>query len=49
MASGEWILSLDADEVMTPALVAEIPRCRCAAGMPVDIDGFRLPRVPAHR
>ena len=44
LASGEWILSLDADEVMTPALVEEIRGAMCA-GIPADIDGFRIPRV----
>ena len=44
LASGEWILSLDADEVMTPALVEEIRSAMCA-GIPADIDGFRIPRV----
>jgi glycosyltransferase involved in cell wall biosynthesis len=44
LASGEWILSLDADEVMTAALVAEI-RKTLRAGVPADIGGFRIPRV----
>jgi glycosyltransferase involved in cell wall biosynthesis len=44
LAGGEWILSLDADEVMTPALVDEI-RHTMRAGVPADIDGFRIPRV----
>src|SRR5271170_3095355 len=44
MASGEWILSLDADEVLTPALVAEI-RGLMKRGMPDDIAGFKIPRV----
>ena len=44
LAGGEWILSLDADEVMTPALVDEIRRLM-NAGIPADIDGFRIPRV----
>ncbi len=44
MASGEWILSLDADEVLTPALVAEI-RDLMQRGVPDDIAGFKIPRV----
>lgn len=44
MASGEWILSLDADEVLTPALVAEI-RSLMKIGVPDDIAGFKIPRV----
>ncbi len=44
LANGEWILSLDADEVMTPALVDEIRHILCA-GIPADIDGFSIPRV----
>src|SRR5271155_388810 len=39
LARGEWILSLDADEVMSPALVAEI-RSLLRAGMPAEINGF---------
>lgn len=44
LANGEWILSLDADEVMTPALVSEI-RGLMKHGVPEDIAGFRIPRV----
>jgi len=44
LTSGEWILSLDADEVMTPALVDETRRT-LRAGVPEDINGFRIPRV----
>ena len=44
LAGGEWILSLDADEVMTPALVHEI-RHTLRTGIPANIDGFRIPRV----
>lgn len=44
LATGEWILSLDADEVLTPALVAEI-RDLMRAGVPDEISGFRIPRV----
>ncbi len=44
LASGEWILSLDADEVLTPALVTEI--CGLMQrGVPGDVAGFRIPRV----
>jgi len=44
LASGEWILSLDADEVLTPALVAEI-RDLLQRGVPDEISGFKIPRV----
>jgi len=44
LASGEWILSLDADEVLTPALVAEI-RDLMQRGVPDDVTGFEIPRV----
>ncbi len=44
LATGEWILSLDADEVLTPQLVAEI-RDLMQRGVPGDVTGFRIPRV----
>ena len=44
LALGEWILSLDADEVMTPALVNEIRQIMSAPIAP-DVDGFRIPRA----
>ena len=44
LATGEWILSLDADEVLTPALVAEI-RDLMKRGVPDEISGFKIPRV----
>jgi len=44
LASGDWILSLDADEVLTPALVAEI-RDLMQRGVPDDVAGFKIPRV----
>jgi glycosyltransferase involved in cell wall biosynthesis len=44
LSTGEWILSLDADEVLTPALTAEI-RELLRRGVPDDIAGFRIPRV----
>ncbi len=44
LATGEWVLSLDADEVLTPALVAEI-RDLMQRGVPAEISGFRIPRV----
>lgn len=44
LASGEWILSLDADEVMSPALIEEI-RGILSTGVPPEINGFKLPRV----
>jgi len=44
LATGEWILSLDADEVLTRALIAEI-RNLLKNGVPGDVAGFRIPRV----
>lgn len=44
LARGEWVLSLDADEVMSPALVNEI-RQTMSAPIPPEIDGFKIPRV----
>lgn len=44
LATGEWILSLDADEVLTPELVSEI-RNLMRDGVPDDVAGFRIPRV----
>ena len=44
LAMGEWILSLDADEVLTPALMAEI-RDLLRHGVPEGIGGFKIPRV----
>jgi glycosyltransferase involved in cell wall biosynthesis len=44
LASGEWILSLDADEVLTPALAGEI-RDLMQRGVPEEVAGFRIPRV----
>jgi len=44
LAAGEWILSLDADEVLTPALTAEI-RDLMQRGVPGEISGFKIPRI----
>jgi glycosyltransferase involved in cell wall biosynthesis len=44
LASGEWILSLDADEVLTPGLQAEI-RELLRSEIPGNIAGFKIPRV----
>ncbi len=44
LATGEWILSLDADEVLTQELVTEI-RALMRRGVPDDVAGFRIPRV----
>jgi len=44
LATGEWILSLDADEVLTPALQAEI-RELLQRGVAEEIAGFKIPRV----
>ena len=40
-ATGDWVLSLDADEWMTPASRDEIARC---VAQPQDFAAFRLPR-----
>ncbi|MEP7027661.1 MAG: glycosyltransferase family 2 protein [Candidatus Eisenbacteria bacterium] len=37
-ARHDWVLALDADEVLTPALASEIGAC------PFDLDGYELPR-----
>jgi glycosyltransferase involved in cell wall biosynthesis len=44
LATGEWILSLDADEVLTPALQAEI-RQLLQQGVAEETAGFKIPRV----
>lgn len=44
LATGDWILSLDADEVLTPQLISEI-RELLRNGMPDDVDGLKIPRV----
>ncbi|MDQ7091680.1 MAG: glycosyltransferase family 2 protein [Methylococcales bacterium] len=40
-AVGDWVLSIDADEVVSPALQREIKQAMQA----VDIDGFEIPRL----
>jgi glycosyltransferase involved in cell wall biosynthesis len=40
-ATGEWILSLDADEPIEPALAEEI---RALISSPTSFDGYRIPR-----
>lgn len=45
MASHDWILSLDADERVTPALAAEIA---AAVDSPASHRGYRMPRVTFH-
>lgn len=44
-AAHDWILSVDADERVTPALADEV---RAAAARPGDRVGFRVPRVTFH-
>jgi glycosyltransferase involved in cell wall biosynthesis len=44
LASGEWVLSLDADEILTPNLVAEIRDTMCG-GIPEGVNGYKIPRV----
>jgi len=44
LATGAWILSLDADEVLTPQLVSEI-RNLLRHPVPDPVAGFRIPRV----
>lgn len=38
-ATGEWVLSLDADEALSPELAAELPAALARA----DVDGYELP------
>lgn len=44
MATGDWILSLDADEIMTPHLVAEIKEVLSDPSS-AEYDGFKIPRL----
>jgi len=44
LATGDWILSLDADEVLTAELRTEI-RELLKRGVPEQIAGFKIPRV----
>lgn len=44
LASGDWVLSLDADEIVTPALAAEI-REVLRGGVPEKVAGFKIPRL----
>jgi glycosyltransferase involved in cell wall biosynthesis len=44
-AAHDWILSVDADERVTPALAAEL---QAALASPGDAAGFRVPRVTFH-
>ena len=41
LANGDWVLSIDADERVTPALAQEILEARVASGA---ADGYELPR-----
>lgn len=45
LATREWILSLDADEVLTPPLVQEIAAVLQDEKLAQGIDGFKIPRV----
>lgn len=44
LAANEWVLSLDADEVVTPALVSEIDQLK-NTGTLESCDGYKIPRV----
>jgi (heptosyl)LPS beta-1,4-glucosyltransferase len=44
LAAGDWILSLDADEVMTPQLVQEI-KSTLNTDSASSYDGFEIPRI----
>ena len=44
LATGQWVLSLDADEVLTLALAQEI-RQLMKHGPPAEIAGYKIPRV----
>jgi len=43
-AKNPWILSLDADEIVTPELKEEIKEITCGSGSTVEISGFFIPR-----
>jgi glycosyltransferase involved in cell wall biosynthesis len=45
LATGDWVLSLDADEVVSPDLQAEIRSALEKAG---DCCGFRIPRLSSY-
>lgn len=44
LATGDWVLSLDADEVLSPELVTEIKQL-LASSSATEYDGYRIPRV----
>ena len=44
-ASCEWVLSLDADEVLSPALQAEILARFLNREDQADVDGYKMPRL----
>lgn len=44
LAKNDWILSLDADEILTPELVAEIKQILSDPAA-TEYDGYKLPRV----
>jgi glycosyltransferase involved in cell wall biosynthesis len=44
LASSDWILSLDADEIMTPEAVAEV-KAIVAAPLDEKLAGYRVPRL----
>ena len=44
LAEGEWILSLDADEILTPPLVSEIKQSLSSSDA-LEFDGFKIPRL----
>lgn len=44
LAESDWILSLDADEILTPDLVSEIKQVLADPGAK-QFDGYRIPRV----
>ena len=44
LAAGDWILSLDGDEVMTPELVSEVKAAIDDASS-TEYDGFKIPRL----
>jgi glycosyltransferase involved in cell wall biosynthesis len=44
LAGGDWILSLDADEILTEPLVAEI-KALLASSTLNDFDGYKIPRI----
>lgn len=46
-ATGDWVLSLDADERITPELASEV-QAVLARPLPAEVGGFRVPRLVSY-